>query len=594
MAKNNNNNKNNNKSSNKGKSRNYRRPNNKGRGKSGATNREMEVNVEDAAFNKEDVPHVKTSSTKDNDPSWYTHIFPLASDVANFNFNIPVGTPFNPLSDVSKLKVNATTDYSINRTTTNGKVIPGIMTFNVSPSIGYSADPTSAPNIAAQQMYTIVRKANSGAVNYDKTDLMMTVVAMDNAYMLYEILLRAYRTIGKYDPNSRYMPDGLMYAQGFAPALQQDLANFRGVLDLFCYQLGSINIPDEFDFIKRHSWMFTNVYADASSSKAQLYMYRPNGLYVWSEGESSKPSYLKWVSWAKLFGTGEPVSTIAEIQHAIDMVMQPILGSADIGTISGDIAKAFNESGMIQFQPVSQYEALQPVYSMEVIQQMMNSYIIGVGLYNGQNSDYNYNDIWVDNSNLTSGPFLVYTPKFEKSVFTAPHAFVKHLVNLKQDANVDINMVATRNIITVDWESDNSYGIITSCGTEVVTSATSYVYSTDGSHVITTKPLERVFHQVVVMPFDGIAAMAGVDPTTVTRVVDDLQSMIESSAFDNQPARYVFFSQDIAKDQNNTMKYQGIMTDTENYTWLEDQTIKQLNDAALLSLFYCKSYPNII
>ena len=254
-------------------------------------------------------------------------------------------------------------------------------------------------------MYTIVRKANSGAVNYDKTDLMMTIIAMDNAYMLYEILLRAYRTIGKYDPNSRYMPDGLMFAQGFAPALQSELANFRGVLDLFCYQLGSINIPDEFDFIKRHSWMFTNVYADAASSKAQLYMYKPNGLYVWKEGSGNKPTYLEWTPWANLFNTGEPISTVDQIQYAIDKVMQPILGSADIGTISGDIAKAFNESGMIQFQPVSQYEAIEPVYSMEVIQQMMNSFIVGTELHTGTTGKYNANDVYVDYSNTTSGPF---------------------------------------------------------------------------------------------------------------------------------------------------------------------------------------------
>lgn len=198
----------NNKSNNKNK-----RPNTRRRGKSRNGDKEMEINIEDAAVNKADVPHVKTSSSKDNDPSWYTHIYPLVNDVANFNYNIPVGTPFDPYSNVPRVE-NTRYNLGVNKETTLGRVVPGIMTFNVTPSIGYSADPTSAPNIAAQQMYTIVRKANSGAVNYDKTDLMMTVIAMDNAYMLYEILLRAYRSIGKYDPNSRYSPDGLMYAQG--------------------------------------------------------------------------------------------------------------------------------------------------------------------------------------------------------------------------------------------------------------------------------------------------------------------------------------------------------------------------------------------
>ena len=101
-----------------------KRPNTRGRGKGRNGNKEMEVNIEDASVNKADMPHVKTDSSKDNDPSWYTHIYPLVNDIANFNYNIPVGTPFNPLSNVSSVYLDTETTYGINKGTTTGKVVP--------------------------------------------------------------------------------------------------------------------------------------------------------------------------------------------------------------------------------------------------------------------------------------------------------------------------------------------------------------------------------------------------------------------------------------------------------------------------------------
>lgn len=254
------------------------RSRNRGKGK------EMEINVKDSMVNKADLPHVITSAHSNNDPSWYQNIPELAKDVATLPFSLPSGLRTNPLPAVSNVAPGATTYSS-----------PAIMTVSLMPTIGYSDAPTSAANIAAQQFYTLVRKANSGAVNYGKTDLMMTLLAMDSAYMLYEHLVRIYRTLGTYNYMNRYMPDAVLSALGASSALGNSLADFRGVLDLFAYQLASINIPDQFDIIHRHSWLFTNIYTDAKDIKAQMYAFVPHGLYVWTEGSASQPTYLKYV-----------------------------------------------------------------------------------------------------------------------------------------------------------------------------------------------------------------------------------------------------------------------------------------------------------
>lgn len=550
--------------------------------KSDFRSKEVDKDFEGASKGASDMPHNTAARCADNDPSWYTHVYPLAQDVASFNYNIPVGTPFNPLK-VGDIKVGPDTIITAEQNSVLGKVVPGIFTLQVMPSIGYSADPTSAPNIAAQQLYSLVRKANSGSVNYDKTDLMMMVIAMDSAYMLYEDLLRAYRLIGRYDVDSRYMPDALMFALGFAPELQKDLANFRALLDTFAYKFGAINVPDQFDFIKRHSWLFSNVYTDSESSKAQLYAYVPDGYYKWVEGKNGEPTHLEYVKRGNLFQT-EQVSQVSEMYRAMNTLMEPLLGSQDIGVMSGDIAKAFGEGGMISVIPAGQYETLTPTYSMEVIQQMMNSTILSTDVGNA--------NIRANNDNLESGPYLDFEPVIVKSRYNTAKALHKHLVNIRQSGGVEINMVATRNMCVVDWKADTT-GTVVSCGTEIVTHAYMHVLASDGYHITSMLPSKYEFVQEPIFPMSGIEAATKMDSNEFSRMQDDIRAMLYASAFDNHPTMYMFFRNKWVSGQKNTLTFQGVYQDYDNYAWLDDQTVKQLNDAALISLFYTQSWPNI-
>lgn len=548
--------------------------------KSNFRGKEVETSLENVPKESGDMPHNTAARCTNNDPSWYTHVFPLAQDVASFNYNIPVGTPFNSVLERSIACGPASMK---SRSTTLANTVPGIFTLEVQPCIGYSADPTSAPNIAAQQLYSLVRKANSGAVNYDKTDLMMMIIAMDSAYMLYEEMLRAYRLIGRYDVDSRYMPDTLLHALGFSPDLQRDLANFRALLDTFAYKFSAINVPDQFDFIKRHSWLFSNVYADSESSKAQLYAYVPDGYYKWEEGKDGKPTYLKYISRDMLYNT-DKVDTIAAMYKAMNTLMEPLLGSQDIGVMSGDIAKAFGEGGMISIIPAGQYETLTPTYSMEVIQQMMNSTILDSHVIDS--------DITVVNDNLESGPYLQFKPYITKTSANVAGGLHKHLVNIRQAGGVDINMVATRNICVLDWNFNPTEAHIVSCGTEIVTRAKMYVLNSNGHNITSTNPPYYTFHQNPIFPLNSLSASTSMDDETWVEVRGYLLGMLYATAFDNHPSMYVFF-RDNWNDTANTIVYQGAFQDYDNYTWLDDQTVKQLNDAALISLFYTQSWPNI-
>lgn len=528
------------------------------------TPREVEaINISQGA---EDNPHVITEAKKNNDPRWYTNIGPLASDYASLPYSYPLGVGL-PVQNSNK---SSNTVFL-----SDSKNSAGIITLDVAPGIGVSRNSTDPANIAAQQLYTMVRKANSGAINYDKTDLMMVVVAMDSAYMLYEELLRAYRCLGVYNTMNRYQPDALLRSLGFDPKIGNNIADFRGVLDLFAYKLASVNIPDQFDIIHRHSWLFTNVYADSDDKRAQMFAVKPDGYFVWTEGQSSEPTRLQYTKRSTVYGlpdSSDLVSSLEQIRHAIDTIMEPILGSQDVGVISGDLAKAFGDGGMIKIQPVQSHEALQVVFNMEVCHQIMNAETLPYGNLVDA-------DITVNMDNITTGPQLVYQPKVAlENVAGTYHNPVRernHLINLKgMSPSPETNLVATRYNLVLGAKDAQNKCQVESCGTEIVTKATMHQF-----HVTNTGVINAISTQGV--KTDVILSETQLEGATQSVLI----SMCQRSHFNYGPSLHMWMAK-----SDGALKYLGVQQDINEFTWIDDETMASLNTVCVMSEFSAKDF----
>lgn len=537
------------------------------------------------------MPHVVTDSKASNDPTWYTHIYPLAKDVASLSLNIPVGSQFNPLKQgfnfddedpQNPYKVTTKCEGQVGAT-----AMPGILTIRIVPTIGTCVDATSAANIAAQQLYTLVRKANSGAINYDKTDLMMLVLAMDSAYMLYEYLLRLYDTFENYNYMNRYLPDTLIQAQGGNGNLVTMLADFRTLLDTFAYKLASINVPDQFDFIKRHSWLFTHVYKDSETNRAQLYLYQPDGFYVWIEGSGEKPTHLEYRKWETIFNTtmDQGIGDIQQVRYAIDTIMRPILGSQDVGTMSGDLMKAFGEAGMIKIKPVADHETLTPVFDMEVITQMINSTIFT------ENSDISTSwDIEPNLTSLTDGPFLTQSPSF--STTQAIKGWRKTFFNMYTESPTPEDvMVATRLAVTLgepyfDEAAADGEVPLKSWGTEVAVGMRIYTLMHQANGY--SYPAKLSIPQDV-----QICNSASASTTEITKNYHSMaQMLVNLSAFNYHPTVYLFENgtREAITETYGDLNYMGVIQNTDCYIWLDDDRIESFNNVAIMSEFAVKDY----
>lgn len=498
-------------------------------------------------------PNVVTDGKVDNDPKWYMNLAPIAKDYASLPMTHMLGLGTNDWHRVSSSAYG-----NINQVF----YAAGVMTINFAPTIGPNAEGATAPvNIAAQELYTLVRRANSGAKNYDKTDLMMVILAMDSAYMLYEDMLRAYRVMTTFSSVNRYYPNFILNAMGYSTDLVTDIANFRGLLDVFAYKLASINIPDQLDIIKRHSWMCSNIYLDDDDVKAQSYIFRPSFIYRWSEGEEGKPTSLVTTT----FHSGKELYTLQSLSTLIDSLMNPLLGSEDVGTITGDMLKAFGESGMIKIRPVEDYATLVPVYSKEVLMQIRNAFCTTAPL----TTSATIGDITQVLSSTVKGPYLKQVLQTALTADGGRRLYSRPILNfISEEATPENVMVATR-LISLTKPSSGSPLTLLHYGTEVVEDYTIY-YIGDNKEITTIKIDQDVYFAT---DMDQLA------------INNNITRLHYNSQFNNAPANYMY-----SKPTGGGPLYFGPLTNLCNYIYLEDEVIKRLHEVATTSLFTVKDY----
>lgn len=537
--------------------------------------KEFEVNLPDASLNKADLPHVVTDSKGPNDVAWYKNIPTLVKDYANVFFATIAGLTYDPQEFQNPTTPTWTPGDANYRVTTPS----GILELTVAPIMGLSTAGTSPANIAAEQLYNLIRKENSGARNYDKTDVMVVGLSLNSAYMLYEVLIRVYRLLGSYTWENRYLPDVLVEMMGFDPgALRSNYASFRGVLDMMAYRLASINFPDQFDFIKRQSWLFSNVYKDSETNVAQMYYFKPAGFYVLNESGITQDNLniLKWNRFDEVFGKISGIN-LDDIQTAIDTILNPIMGSQDIGVISGDIAKAFGGNGMIAFKAVEDYSELQPIYSKEVLMEIENATVFDT-IPNNMDIKMSV----AQSTDLKTGPILLQNPYFPETRNMAAKSFRKTLVNFHhQDPTTDDILVATRFTASIRYQPGPTTGYyFNTVGTEIVTGARFGTIGYNSNGTITY--LTSAFIQDVVQSGNGVT---GVDTLNAINLLADW------SKFDWAPTIYTYSISTDDEPEAAILDMENMICDIDKFAWIEKSTLEKINDCCVMSLYKVKDYP---
>lgn len=506
-----------------------------------------------------------------NDASWYALSPQLLSDAGQLSFNNPLGTGLSGI-------ISRTDPY----------YVPGVMCLKYHPGIGHSKDNSSAVNIAARRLYTYVRHANSGSANYDSPDLMLYVLAVSNAYAMYAYLVRAYGVANVYAQKNRYLPDALLKAMHFNPdEVRANLADFRYGINVLAAKLNQLAIPADMTFVKRQTWLNSNIFSDSTTVKSQLYLYAPRGYFIYNEKTSTAGGFLQYTQlpvysfaqdeWDLSSGQWTTKQWLANLSAQID----PLIQSEDIGIMAGDILKAYGAGNLLSVPQVGENYLVAPTpANAEVLMQIQNTVLVRRSTFNATGGTQTLST--EANLNITQDPdtgAIIYRPTSSgPSVSLDLHKPIT--IRSESPTPADI-MVATRNMVGGLDETNttpNTYEF--DCyGTEIIAHAVMWINGTRLNQDNNTRVF-GAWPYMVTGTYVAVTTKAA--PTTIPLVTATsiASQLCRISKFDWHMPVYISHL-----PEDGTENVMELAVDFDNTTVIEKTTLNKLHETALLSMF---------
>lgn len=485
----------------------------------------------------------KAIGTFANDPSWYNLNKQLVADAASLSYH----TPLSSILTANAL-ATSTTKPRASAVCLKVQLCPGIGGYDLSGSPTANSIYNSSVRVAAQNLYAWVRHANSGASNYEASDLMMYILAMDSAYAMYAWGRSIYRMANSATAYNFTWLEDIAAATGFNISdFRSNLANMRTFLNLCATRLNALSVPNNLPYFNRHVWMFSNIFKDSNVERSSYYVFYPNsrGVYIPSQAR------INYYALPTLLNFQQYVGLMNEIINVL-------MSDEDIGIISGDIRKAYGSSSLfvIESTPVDDY--VEAIYSEEVLTQISGATLCGdlvegsydiCQTYNG----YIYQGTYVDGA--TSLPALqqLYPQISHKGTSNFNH--LGWVINMyKDDPNPDDNMVATRLMAQTGSTTvgQNTLRLVILAGSEFVVSASIVGYNAGNDRVIE-----------VMRDFEDYDAVA--------------------SSLLPQLDWFPQFVYNVDPSQANTFTY--YVSDLSNYAIIEAEQLRNMHNVAMLSLF---------
>ena len=488
-----------------------------------------------------------------NDPAWYAANSALLRDSGSFSFNNPIG--------------NRITLAPTGTSALSSKVmsIPGVYAIKTAPSIGISKDNSSPVNIAARNIYSFVRHANSGHANYDAPDLMLYLLAMDQLYSALAFMSRAYGVMSYYSQANRYLPKALMYAMGLDyDDFMAQLADFRYFINSSAVKVGSMCVPKSMSYFARHMWMYSNVYKDSVAWKAGLYLYTPHSFWKYApvasqQGGSLVEVLVKGAATSKLM-------TFTELRAMVTDMMNAVILDEDSNIMSGDILKAFTADGVFKIGPIGEDYTVEPVHNVEVLGQINNATLVGTSLTN--------NTVTQSVTGATAGA-LLYNPDIPVDTSTTSYYGMDTLFNCFSDMPTPEEVMVNSRLTVQPIGLDAGIAQLTSTGSDIALYGQIFTFVADSNNkwdVVTpayaTKVIKYPFYDTASIDLESFANITG-----------------QQECFDWHPQVIPVMGAVNGSGAITSGSVLWPQIDLDNYTMMNARDLEKMHETALLSQF---------
>lgn len=576
-----------------------RRPNNnsrKSRGKRKVQDRNFQDEFSKREFDKgfrkgEKCSPINTKSTESNAAQWYVPPTMNASDVLTIPESIMSGNPVQ---------------YREGDIASQAITMPGVVAYHIVNTLPeYTTWAVTPVNQAGSDLYQAMQSKNSRNPVYDMPLMMMYILAHADILSYYTFLCRVYGIVRNYDMYNMYTPQVLLQAMNIDfESIRRNLADFRIQINQLADAIASLVIPGAFDYIERKIFLYSSIYTDSNTAKAQYYLYVPEGFYKWVEGQPQDPAGndgLTYLDYTPLWSTSNLTYEYL-IEYGWNMVT-PLRNSDDVRWIGADMIKAFGIDAMYKVHGLDETYRVQPGYNSEVLSQMENAYIYPKAEYGVPNAPkFGVREYVVQNTGISTtgslGPvslsmydFAVYSTEVDWNNQTSTTGKLgdlsnnieqsQYLLNFHHDnVTPDELLVASR--LSVSKNVDESGGEYTYHfmpeTTEFIAGA--FVYSIAADKTIKV----RDYYSEVICKAQTDATF-GLMPGYVLRTLSDW------SKFDWSPRLHVYDTRKVGTTY--ILEYIDDIWDLDNYYRVPATLMTQVNYMAVLGLFAPKGLPDV-
>nr|AVD54030.1 capsid [Macaque picobirnavirus 4] len=319
-----------------------------------------------STFEKESNENYKGKTQAKNDLKWYGK-GTLLKDAASFSFPTASGRKHTVIDLQPGITVSA--DFQ------RYQVYPGIMELdmiNLPGSIGSWHDPV---NVMIRKIYSFIRHQNSGSKNYDAADLGVYFQVYDNAVSFYAYMVRLYGTLRSLIVQNSYTPQDLVTVMGADYTdLVANMAAFRAYINTYAVRLAALKVPSNLHFIERHMWLYSNIFADAPTPKAQMYIIKPAAFWEYTVGSTPETTKFALTEVVPACADGSRY-TYERLRVTGDRFLNSVLNNEDFNIMSGDIIKAYGDQ-VFTVNMINEDYLVTPVYEPEVLFQLHNATLL--------------------------------------------------------------------------------------------------------------------------------------------------------------------------------------------------------------------------
>lgn len=492
--------------------------------------------------------------SQENDYGWHSKFPFFSKDASTFPFATPLGGAL--------------------QTVTGDKItVPGVMCLRFIPTIGYSADKTSAVNRSASRFKSYLRSVQKASADYDSADIMIQLMAVDSLLTFHEMCVRAYETVNLWTPTNRYYPEALLLAAGIDPSIRFEAEQFRGFINQLGINLTKFVMPNNFDINFRHQWMTEGYYLDGNTNRAQTYMFAPEGFWIY-DNTAATGSQLNWVK----MNDSTNAAKLPDLIALATSMLNALSNDDDVDTINGDLFAAYGQSGLKPIQEVKELQTIIPKYDPVVLSMIENATLTG-------GFDPSYTPIIYQDPSV-NGNGLLFTPTFAGNPIGNINKYCLNATGTQPGAVLNMHldhpspeavMEATRWMVC---SSQQIYANTTAgtyspdiFGSDVVTTMNIYYYNPENL----ASGVQRLRYYSNTIPGSLDESQSFLNWTSVIQLLAMVQN------FDWAP--FLYLTNQTGTGSTVTPNILSILGDVDNITAVSAQQLNWIHEASLLSLF---------